>query len=373
MNFLILLFSDLFNLFILLLSELPDLEVIEENFPTHPTHMEPLDLTVPHQGAYSCPSSPDYAPRGLFASAPASGDQSAYAAGGNYGLAAALGRSRRYSDQGYNGRNVQASAPWNVGLVGGLNNQNDVAAPPAFAPLLSAVPTGGGQSFPGNYRTSLQQQALGSGNALMSKVDDDESDEDNNLCLPGMAGNLQANVSETIKKKILSKKYVKFEAIFDKPRGNVDRSDKVLSFDDWTSAWNAFHFIYVSAFPESAPSLVQYFEHIRTAFKISKNAKHCGWMDYDRAFRKAIAGNPNSYSWGQLDVQLWTLTVLSGAGRVGIAEGQQHNFRRSGLQFKSAPVCFKFNSRNGCDLPRCSYRHACSHCEGPHAQWLCKK
>ena len=79
----------------------------------------------------------------------------------------------------------------------------------------------------------------------------------------------------------------------------------IETFSDWAEAWAVFAGVIVRKVPEKMPKLVGYFLLISAA---SRDFGGSGWQEYDRAFRKHAAENPD-VDWGEILPNLWFTTV----------------------------------------------------------------
>ena len=106
----------------------------------------------------------------------------------------------------------------------------------------------------------------------------------------------------------------------------------IETFSDWAEAWGVFAGVIARKAPEKMPKLVGYFLLISSA---SRDFGGLGWQEYDRAFRKHAAENPD-VDWGEILLNLWFTTILSqGAKSTKKPASSQAN--------KSTSSCFRWN------------------------------
>ena len=114
-----------------------------------------------------------------------------------------------------------------------------------------------------------------------------------------------------------------------------------------------------------------------TIVKASQDFLGAPWLEYDIHFRKQVAtrGSPQ---WATIDASLWAMyfaranpkpipgmSTKAGASGAGNDYKSQQNSARPRSRFSPytpVRVCFRWNSRNGCQLVGCKFLHCCLRC-----------
>jgi len=199
-------------------------------------------------------------------------------------------------------------------------------------------------------------------------------------------------VSDKLQQKIKSGKYVDLKHLLpgnndssytlrlDSGRGDpavhlasTTPSKPIPNMDAWLSAFTAFQFIYLQAHPTTAPELLKYMDTVRD---IHQRFAFASARFYDENFRLLRERMPE-LSFGNTHTELWlkaaTLQPLSRPTNHPFLRQSGSPGPRSGVANTSIGTCYEFNSRdNRCVSSPCQYRHACSHCQGPHPQFKCR-
>lgn len=95
------------------------------------------------------------------------------------------------------------------------------------------------------------------------------------------------------------------------------------------------------------------------------------WLTYDAHFCRQAATNPRT-RWAQLDASLWTVYFTRAKPKSRTTDNKMQDTTPSSGMYKpgertrsspyTMPVCRKWNSTDGCNLPFCRYRHCCYKC-----------
>ena len=196
-----------------------------------------------------------------------------------------------------------------------------------------------------------------------------------------------------------------------------ENSVKIRNIGQWDRAFTIHQYMYVEAHPEAALGLIRH-------GSIIKDMAWRGlcWQQYDENFRRHRSRNPKAYPYGVIVPTLWStwaipraITAAAGTSQVignqgyrqqnGYQSNRQQNMNRGnrsnwsqsnnkgrwqqnsfmnnsqvprnnngrfgseGNHFnpgpsapRSARICFRFNERNVCKKPPCTFKHVCSKC-----------
>ena len=80
----------------------------------------------------------------------------------------------------------------------------------------------------------------------------------------------------------------------------------IYSFQDWAEAWAVYTGVFLSKYRDQAKEMLAHFLLISSA---ARDFKGFGWRDYDAAFRKFAAENPQA-RWGEILPTLWITTTI---------------------------------------------------------------
>ncbi len=156
------------------------------------------------------------------------------------------------------------------------------------------------------------------------------------------------------------------------PSSQLDRllNTKLLPirhFQDWGEAWAVYAGVVAQLAPDRVPSLISYYLLMASA---AKEVRGAGWLEYDLAFRKHAAENPET-DWGQLIPTLYVTTVLT-KGAIGSGATSSSDFKAShpGSSNSASLYCFAWN-KGGCTRRGCRFPHVCSQCRGGHTADRC--
>ena len=143
------------------------------------------------------------------------------------------------------------------------------------------------------------------------------------------------------------------------------RKPVIDTFHKWLDAYTTYMIVLVTAYPRRSLELLKYQQTISCA---ATKFKGLSWLTYDEQFRKRAAQDL-TINWGQVDLELWTVT-FSGLAKphCPICSSPHHNQSDcpsadpSRQQTKSGPVCFRFNRASGCTTSSCHFPHVCRRC-----------
>ena len=192
---------------------------------------------------------------------------------------------------------------------------------------------------------------------------------------------LDLHVSDKVKAQIRAGKYIDFYLLLDKEEpqlslgfkvvdgvqhlvaGPPSMAKKPLSWDQWTTTWNIFQAIYVSAHPSTSSLLAEHLEVVKELYKDGK-----GWRYYDANFRRLI--EKGMAQWGFMHGPLHDKArTRSEAGPSGGSTAQQAG--RSDTTFP-AGACKNYQASGFCKFGKnCKYQHSCCNCLGPHPYVNC--
>ena len=181
---------------------------------------------------------------------------------------------------------------------------------------------------------------------------------------------------------------------------------KILSFNDWLTAWN--NFIRCASYYH--PHLANQYLYYQTMIcQFASQYEFASWSTYDQLFRARLVNNP-SMSWDQIDEELYNRFIRGGtlqsicfhcrnfghyaancpqrpsersvplASSTGSQStpGQNQPFRAPQLSSSTTSgttqVCHFFNNRGQClNRDNCPFAHQCSTCYGDHPHTHCSK
>ena len=129
--------------------------------------------------------------------------------------------------------------------------------------------------------------------------------------------------------------------------------------------------------PEHIADLLAYSSII---IKASLDYDDLPWLEYDAHFRRQAATWPKG-PWAQLDAALWMIYFTQARAK---AEDDTHKSADTGgkpskatekprlAPYTTVPICKKWNSPDGCNLPLCRYQHYSTRCSSSlHKSILC--
>ena len=234
-------------------------------------------------------------------------------------------------------------------------------------------------------------------------VDDDDDDDVSFHPFRGTLMNsvtfpVDAHVSDKIRSKIIKDEFVNFcdllpprqagrETVAPKKLlvvgqdGSVsiqaDDPKKLLSWTEWSLAWNVFQLIRNKAGSRGCAGslLVGLAKHFETTHNLMTAQKDWRW--FDSQTRKHLAADPSA-RWGTLFAQALdearnppTTVSLSSPP----APRQHQNQGRSHLNASASSVpygyCRSFHYFSNCSKPSCSWSHTCFICQGAHSASSC--
>lgn len=143
------------------------------------------------------------------------------------------------------------------------------------------------------------------------------------------------------------------------------RKPVIDSFHKWLDAYTTYMIVLVSAYPRRSLELLKYQQAISCA---ATKFKGLSWLTYDEQFRRRAA-NDLTINWGQVDLELWTVT-FSGLAKPHclICSSPYHSQTdcpsadSSRQQIRNGAVCFRFNRTSGCSSTSCQFPHVCRRC-----------
>ena len=149
------------------------------------------------------------------------------------------------------------------------------------------------------------------------------------------------------------------------------KNRKIVSVEQWTSAFLVFASIYMEKHMEPGRELMKYMDLVRHAARAFGGY---GWREYDVQFRLKQARQPGR-SWASVDAELWLMLVASNGPRPAVFRQHSGAFGRRSMSPFTAPAsaprglgarrrgtCFAFNKGNCTQGRNCKYEHKCSRC-----------
>ena len=155
------------------------------------------------------------------------------------------------------------------------------------------------------------------------------------------------------------------------------RKPVIDTFHKWLDAYTTYMLVLVTAYPRRSLELLKYQQTISCA---ATKFKGLSWLTYDEQFRRRAA-NDLTINWGQVDLELWTVT-FSGLAKPHciVCSSPYHSHNEcpsadpSRQQSRTASVCFRFNRMSGCASSSCQFPHVCRRCHSPsHSILSCPK
>ena len=142
----------------------------------------------------------------------------------------------------------------------------------------------------------------------------------------------------------------------------------ISNIQEWSICFNTFMAIVAMRQPERINDLLAYSSMI---IKASLDYDDTPWLSYDSHFRRQVAAVPQA-RWSQLDAPLWTMYFTRAKPKYIPIEAQtdaamsrkaiKGGERARSFPYAPMPICRKWNSVEGCNLPMCRYRHCCYKC-----------
>ncbi|CAG2185561.1 unnamed protein product [Mytilus edulis] len=207
------------------------------------------------------------------------------------------------------------------------------------------------------------------------------------------------NVSEKIRKDIMSDSYVDFVTI--SPNFNEDEDEDVLfkskavkistyakpkqlfSIHQWTEAFDIYMSIYYVNHPEHILSLIKY------AYNVRAMSKQFGFnmaKSYDETFRKVR--RVMKFDWAVVNDDLWRTAFYDNFNRSNTNTGNnasnnkhvkqsggppfQRRVQQQSSQFPPG-YCWTYCRTGGCSSDNCKHKHQCVQCDKKHATVSCKE
>jgi len=141
---------------------------------------------------------------------------------------------------------------------------------------------------------------------------------------------------------------------------------KIHNIEQWTDAFMIYVAIYTQRFPNEIQDILKYMQLIRS---LGTTVQPRVFLTYDSDFRKLRA--INSMPWSHLHPELYhkvTSNARIATNPTFLPKRQQPFPRRQSFP---TGFCFAFCSTGTCRFPRCTYRHSCPNCNGPHMPAQC--
>jgi len=146
------------------------------------------------------------------------------------------------------------------------------------------------------------------------------------------------------------------------------RKPIIDTFHKWLDAYTTYMLVLVTAYPRRSLELLKYQQTISCA---ASKFKGLSWLTYDEQFRRRAASDL-TINWGQVDLELWTVT-FSGLAKPHciVCSSPYHSHSDcpsadpSRQQSRTGPVCFRFNRALGCTSSSCQFPHVCRRCHSP--------
>ena len=146
------------------------------------------------------------------------------------------------------------------------------------------------------------------------------------------------------------------------------RKPVIDNFHKWLDAYTTYMLVLVTAYPRRSLELLKYQQTISCA---ATKFKGLSWLTYDEQFRRRAATDL-TINWGQIDLELWTVT-FSGLAKPHciVCSSPYHSpsdcpsADPSRQPSRNGPVCFRFNRAPGCSSSSCQFPHICRRCHSP--------
>lgn len=199
---------------------------------------------------------------------------------------------------------------------------------------------------------------------------------------------LPSRVSSKLKSKIWANEYVDFGALlFSSPQHDGKYSlfmtpsggsrtphlslepshshKKIVSIQQWVSAFNIFVSIYAERHASDTPRLMKYCEVVRDLA-----VKSGDWFWYDEQFRYIGQSNPELYPWDQIHWELWLRAANSFRKQQPFTNKFPTQPRQRFRQpFFPKGTCWAFQAGKRCS--GCHYEHSCFKCGAQHPGSQC--
>ena len=185
------------------------------------------------------------------------------------------------------------------------------------------------------------------------------------------------HVPDTLRKKIREGEYVDLKLLLPHPRGEKPTkkfaiNDGVfeevedntnLVFYPWLDAFIIFMSIYLEFYPAEVQGLLRHLEIVKSFHSAGKDG-----VEYDYQFRRLKSRNSDMV-WGEF------ISELAGTIKENKAAQQKKADSAKKKTQAKPPVCFKFNSAEGCKFgSRCKYTHKCKKCSSfDHPEYRCSR
>lgn len=206
-----------------------------------------------------------------------------------------------------------------------------------------------------------------------------------------------SHVSDKVRRKIVEGEYIKINKLL--PTLDDEEDEKrehkyKLTFYQWVKCYRIFMSIRVKAYPNEIQGLLR---HGETVQDLHEQGRDC--VLYDAKFRRFKEQHPDT-KWGQYLPQVVdSLTKLQPDRSIPLQfqnqyrglGNQQSRYHRGMASHNTtafppppppptlpspalpSPVCFFFNSQQGCSKVSCTFQHRCRGCGGyGHPVWRCR-
>lgn len=193
---------------------------------------------------------------------------------------------------------------------------------------------------------------------------------------------VSATVPQNLKEKIIRGDYIELFTLLNNShshgvqklvlsnKGEIvvqsnQNSQKLLSIDQWTTAFIIFTSIFCSVHSHRFQELLKYMYVVRQGASRST----LGWITYDEQYRLRKSINPSS-SWADVDMELWLLYMNGNSSTYFFNSQHATKFQNS---LHSNLKCYPFNYSNKCTRQTCMYSHTCLRCNENHPVASCRK
>lgn len=219
-----------------------------------------------------------------------------------------------------------------------------------------------------------------------------------------ISSHISQQIPSKIKKQIWSNKFIDFAALLPNTtiptsttqftlqldsQSNINitpinKTKKIHSIEQWTTAFMRFVAIYSERFPLETPSLMKYGEIVRD---LAQRRQGNSWQIYDTQFR--MLRSTSLFPWHTMHYEFW-LMACSGNNNSS-SSNNQRSFRpnnqsfpgqghqHSGQRKRHTPkrqrfwpnTCWIYNQRGECRNDPCPHPHVCGYCKGNHTAGRC--
>ncbi|RXW12948.1 hypothetical protein EST38_g12907 [Candolleomyces aberdarensis] len=152
--------------------------------------------------------------------------------------------------------------------------------------------------------------------------------------------------------------------------GHSEPTQKVLTYGDWTIAWNIAVKAPAFLFPHRQQELADYGEFIQGKFSARQTEAHWQVIRFDQSIRNEVGGGTKILLTDYDQFNRHRATILHSDGLFADRDTKHPN-----RQPKSNDICLRFNTDSGCpnSSSSCKYQHTCKICgKGGHGAGTCE-